>query len=39
MFESVVGRSGKDKVGPSELLDVSQSLELRCVDDFDEKRV
>lgn len=39
VFKAVVRRSGENKVGPSELLDVSQSLELGGVDDFDEKRV
>lgn len=39
MFKPVVGGSGKNKVGPAELLDVSQSLELGRVDDLDEKRV
>ena len=39
VFKAVVGRSGEDKVGPSQLLDVSQSLELRCVNDSDEKWV
>lgn len=39
VFKAVVGCSGENKVGPSELLDVSQSLELGGVDDFDEKRV
>lgn len=39
VFKAVVGGSGEDKVGPAELLDVSQSLELGCVDDLDEKRV
>lgn len=34
-----MGRSGENKVSPSELLDVSQSLELGGVDDFDEKGV
>lgn len=39
MFKAVVGRSRKHIVSPSKLLDVSQSLELRCVYDFDEERV
>lgn len=39
VFEAVVGCSWKNKVGPPELLDVAQSLELRCVYDGDEKRV
>lgn len=39
VFKAVVGGSGEDKIGPAELLDVSQSLELGCVDDLDEKRV
>lgn len=39
MFEAVVGCSWKNEVGPPELLDVAQSLELRCVYDGDEKRV
>lgn len=39
VFKAVVRRAGENKVGPSELLEVSQSLELRCVDDFDEEWV
>lgn len=39
VFKTVVWGSREDKVGPAELLDVSQSLELGCVDDLDEKRV
>lgn len=39
MFEAVVGCSWKNEVGPPELLDVAQSLELRCVYDGNEKRV
>lgn len=39
MFEAVVGCSWKNEVGPPELLDVAQSLELRRVYDGDEKRV
>ena len=39
VFKAVVGRSRKNKVRPSELLEVSKSLELRRVDDFDEERV
>lgn len=39
VFKAVVRGSGEDKVGPAELLDVAQSLELGCVDDLDEKRV
>ena len=34
-----MGCSGENIVGSSELLDVPQSLELRCVYDFDEKWV
>lgn len=34
-----MGCSGKNKVGPSKLLDVSEPLELRCVNDFDKKRM
>lgn len=39
MFEAVVGCSWKNEVGPPELLDVAQSLELRRVYDGHEKRV
>lgn len=39
VLKAVVGCSGKNKVGPSKLLEVSQPLELRCVNDFDEQRV
>lgn len=39
VFEAVVGRSGENKVGPPELLDVTEPLELRRVDDSDEQRV
>lgn len=39
VLEAVVRGSWEDKVGPAELLDVSQSLELGCVDDLDEERV
>lgn len=39
VLKTVVGGSREDKVGPAELLDVSQSLELGCVDDLDEERV
>lgn len=39
MLKAVVGGSWEDKVGPAQLLDVPQSLELGCVDDLDEKRV
>lgn len=39
VFKAVVGGSGEDKVGPAELLDVTQSLELGRIDDLDEKRV
>ena len=39
VFEAVVGCSRVNKVGPAKLLDVSKSLELFCVNDFDEKWV
>lgn len=39
VLKAVVGRARKNEVGPSKLLDVSQSLELTCVHDFYEKRV
>lgn len=39
VFKAVVGCSGENKVGPAQLLDVSQSLELGCVDELGEKRV
>ena len=39
MLKAIVGCSGENIVGSSELLDVPQSLELRCVYDFDEKWV
>ena len=39
MLEAIMRCSGEYEVGPSELLDVPQSLELRCVYDFDQKRV
>ena len=37
MLEAIMTCSGENVVGPSELLDVSQSVELRCVYDFDQK--
>ncbi len=39
VFKAVVGCSRVNKVGSSKLLDVSKSLELRCVNDFDEEWV
>lgn len=39
VFKPVVRCSRKNKVGPSQLLDISESLELWCVYDFDEKWV
>ena len=39
MLEAIMRCSGENIVCPSELLDVPQSLELRCVYDFDQKRV
>ena len=39
MLEAIMRCSGENVVDPSELLDVPQSLELRCVYDFDQKRV
>ena len=39
MLEAIMRCSGENVVCPSELLDVPQSLELRCVYDFDQKRV
>lgn len=39
VFKAVVGCSWVNKVAPSKLLDVSKSLELRGVNDFDEKWV
>ena len=39
MLKAIMRCSGENVVDPSELLDVSQSLELRCVYDFDQQRV
>lgn len=39
VLKAVVGCSRKNIVGPTELLEVSKSLELRRVDDFDKKGV
>ena len=39
MLKAIMRCSGENVVDPSELLDVPQSLELRCVYDFDQKRV
>lgn len=39
VLKAVVGCSRKNVVGPTKLLEVSKSLELRCVDDFDKKGV
>lgn len=39
VLKAVVRRSGVDEVAAAELLQVSQPLELRRVDDLDEQRV
>ena len=39
VFESVVGGSRKYEVAAAQVLDVSEALELRCVDDLDAERV
>ena len=39
VFKTVMGRPGKDKVGPPKLLDEAKSLELGCVNDADQQRV
>lgn len=38
MFKAVVGGTRKHHVGPAQLLDVAQPLELRSVDDANQQR-
>ena len=39
VFESVVGGSRKYEVAAAQVLDVSEALELRCIDDLDAERM